>query len=273
MWPVLCRIGGEGISSYGVLTAFGYLVGTLWLYSRRKEVDGSDAEFWALVFTLLLSAVLGAKLGYTLLDWDAASADPREALAYWRMGWVFWPGLAAAFLGGWVFQQVYNRLYRPRRYLPVADYFTTALALGHVFGRIGCFLEGCCYGRPTGLPWGVRFAHPACAVDAALIGIPLHPTQLYEAAGEAALFFFFAHRVMPRIREGSWRCGTAFFGYILLYSILRFVIECFRADPRGAFLLGLSPSQWFSLAGMLAAALALYRNGIIERDPNRSLYL
>lgn len=275
MHPILVWTDGGPVHCYGVLVAAGYLAGILWLWSRRREVDGGDAEFWALVYTIFFCAILGAKLGYLLLDWKQFRGDPAGALRDWRSGWVFWTGFAATMAGGWVFQRVYNRTHRPRRYLPVADYFGPALALGHTLGRLGCFLEGCCHGRPTALPWGVRFTDPSAGLDEAFRGVALHPTQLYEAFGEAAIFAFMLAKVLPGIRKGRYAYGTAFFGYILLYSVLRFVVEFFRGDDRGTFFLPwLSPSQWFSLAGLLLAAYALRRNGILEKDPEgRSLYL
>ena len=103
----------------------------------------------------------------------------------------------------------------------------------------------------------------------------MHPTQLYEAFGEAAIFALLACHVLPNIRAKRYAFGTAFYGYILLYSVLRFFVEFFRGDDRGVFFLpGLSPSQWFSLAGAVAAAALLFRQGIVERNPrSRSLYL
>ena len=165
-------------------------------------------------------------------------------------------------------------MHRPRAYLPVADYFGTALSLGHVIGRIGCWTEGCCHGRSTGLPWGVAFMDPASSVPKHLLGVPLHPTQLYEAFGEAVAAAYLIIRVLPGIRAGQYRYGTAFLGYIFYYSIMRFLIECLRGDDRGVLLSSaLSPSQWVSLAAGLAAAWAFKVRGVLETDPaTRTIY-
>ena len=273
MRPVLFQLAGFAVPSYGVLVSLGYLAGALWLYLHRKDVEGTEGEFWALVYTIFFAAVLGAKAGYILLEWRDFRNDPWRMLAAWRDGWVYWTGFAATIPAGWAFQRAYNRRRRPRRYLPVADMFVVALSLGHVFGRLGCFLEGCCYGRPTAVPWGVSL--PALADQGGFAEVPLHPTQLYEAFGEAAIFAFLAFHVLAKIRAGRYAYGTAFYGYILLYSALRFLVEFFRGDDRGVFFLpGLSPSQWFSLMGAAAAAALLWRQGIVERHPRtRSLYL
>jgi phosphatidylglycerol:prolipoprotein diacylglycerol transferase len=253
---------GRPLSAYGFCVTLGYVCGALWLYLRRKDVEGTEGEFWALAYTILFSALLGARLGSFLFNGPGG-------------GWVFWPGFAAAMLGGWIFQQVYNRLYRPRRYLPVADLFAAALALGHALGRVGCFFEGCCHGSPTSMPWGIRFTDPGSSVAEGLLGVPLHPAQLYEASGEIAIFWLLSRKALPAVRGGRLSCGTPFFGYILLYSLLRFAVEFFRGDDRGSFLLPwLSPSQWLSLAGIAVAAAVLLRRGISPRGPeSNSLYL
>lgn len=274
MHPLLLRCGGGWVSSYSFFTLAGYLVGTLWLRAQLPHIKERPRVFWALVAVVLSFAVAGGKLGFFLVERRDFAADPRAMLAQWNTGWVFWSGLLSAMGSGLLFQAWYNRTHRPRLYLPVADYVVTALPLGHALGRVGCFLEGCCHGRPTGRPWGVAFTSIASSVPEELLGVPLHPTQLYEAAGELGLFVFFGYWVLPRIRSGRLRHGTAFLGYTLGYSLMRFLIEFLRGDERGTlFLPGLSPSQWLSLAAGLAAAAALQRRGLRERGgKGRSLY-
>ncbi len=275
MWPFLFEIGGAPVRTYGVLVALGYLTGILWLMSQRRNMELAWGEFWALTYTLFLAALVGGKLGYLLVEREWLLEEPLELIRNWRSGWVFWGGVFLALFAGWVFQQAYNRLYRPRRYLPVSDYFLTALPLGHWIGRLGCFSKGCCHGRPTDMPWGIAFTLPACDVEEELLGIPLHPTQLYEAAGELAIGLFLVLHVLPNIRRGRYRTGTATFGYLALYALLRLLVEFFRGDDRGT-LLGpiLSPSQWASLAALGWAGGMLWRRGIRERDPQgRSIFM
>jgi phosphatidylglycerol:prolipoprotein diacylglycerol transferase len=275
MHPLLFRCGDGWVTSYSAFTILGYVVGTLWLRTQLPHIRESARVFWALVATVLSFAVLGGKLGYFLVEWRAFLAAPGEMLRDWNTGWVFWPGLLLAMASGLLFQAWYNRTHRPRLYLPVADYVVTALPLGHMLGRIGCFLEGCCHGGPTSLPWGVVFTHPASSVSEELTGLPLHPTQLLEAGGELGLFLFFGYWVLPRIRKGTFRHGTAFLGYTLAYSVMRFLIESLRGDDRGALLFSfLSPSQWLSLLAGAAAAAALKHRGLREPDKRgRSLYV
>lgn len=276
MHPILFHwADGSSYATYSLLVFLGYLVGVLWLRTQLKFHGAAPAELWGMVGTVLAGALLGGKLGFFVVERDRFLADPWGMLASWNTGWVFWSGLLLGIGAGFVYQWWHNRHYRPRAYLPVADYCMAALAIGHIFGRFGCLAEGCCHGRPSSLPWAISFTSPASSVMLSLRGIPLHPTQLYEAAGEALAAAVLIGFVLPGIRAGKFRYGTAFFGYMLYYSILRFVIECFRGDYRGHFLASwLSPSQWVSLIAALVIAALWRRHGIAERDlAGRSLFL
>lgn len=275
MHPILYRwADGTTLATYSVLTALGYLTGIVWLRTQVKNMRSTPALFYSLVGTLLVAALSGGKLGYFIVEWREFVADPGPMLLEWNTGWVFWSGFLLACFSGVLFQIWHNKTHRPRAYLPVADYFGTALALGHVIGRIGCWAEGCCHGRSTGLPWGSAFMDPASSVPRHLLGVLLHPTQLYEAFGEAVAAAVLIGWVLPGIRAGKFRYGTAFIGYFLYYSIMRFLIEFLRGDDRGVFLSpALSPSQWICLAAGLVAAWALKTRGVRETDPaGRSIY-
>ncbi len=275
MHPILWRwADGSTLATYSALTALGYLTGIVWLRTQVKNMQGTTALFYSLVGTLLVAALSGGKLGFFLVEWRSFVADPRSMLVEWNTGWVFWSGFLLACFAGVLYQVWYNKTHRPRAYLPVADYFGTALALGHVIGRIGCWTEGCCHGAPTGLPWGSVFYDRASSIPPQLLGVLLHPTQLYEAFGEAVAAAVLIRWVLPGIRAGKYRYGTAFIGYILYYSILRFLIEFLRGDDRGVFLWSfLSPSQWVSLAAGLVAAWALKIRGVRETEPkSRTIY-
>jgi phosphatidylglycerol:prolipoprotein diacylglycerol transferase len=216
-------------------------------------------EFWVLVYSLFFGALLGGKLGFFVVEWKEFRDDPAWLLAHWQTGWVFWFGFAGAILAGLIFLSIYNRLYMPRKFIFLADYFAAAVPLGHWIGRLGCLAEGCCHGRPTMMPWGVVFRDPTSSVSQEFLGVALHPTQLYEAVGEIAIGAFLLKQVLPRLRCGELKAGTAFYGYILFYSLLRFIVEFFRGDDRGVLLCpALSPSQWVSLVGLLTAGFFLW---------------
>lgn len=264
MHPILfCWADGTALGTYSVLTALAYMIGTVWLWTQVKNARGTPSWFYSLAGILLFAALLGGKLGFFIVERHEFAKDPWAMLREWNTGWVFWPGFLLACLAGFSHQIWCNKTNRPRSYPLVADYCAAALTLGHAIGRLGCWAEGCCHGRPTGLPWGSVFVDPASSVPPYLRGAPLYPTQLCEAIGEAIAAAVLIGWVLPRIRAGKLRGGTAFVGYILYYSILRFVIEFLRGDDRGAFLSpALSPSQWVSLAAGLAAAWALKVRGV-----------
>ncbi|MDE2143651.1 MAG: prolipoprotein diacylglyceryl transferase [Elusimicrobia bacterium] len=274
MHPILFWWRGEPYATYDLLVPLGYVTGVLWLRTQLKHHGAKPAELWGLILTVLAGALLGGKLGFFIVEWHDFLADPWSMIRDWNTGWVFWFGLLMGIAAGSAYQWWHNRHYRPRAYLPVADYCVTALAIGHIFGRFGCLAEGCCHGRPTTMPWGIVFTDPACSVMDSLKGIPLHPTQLYEAFGEALAAAFLIYVVLPGIRAGKYRYGTAFYGYLLYYSFLRFLGECFRGDDRGVFLSPiLSPSQWTSVFSAIVVGVILWKRGVIERDPaGRSLF-
>jgi phosphatidylglycerol:prolipoprotein diacylglycerol transferase len=118
----------------------------------------------------------------------------------------------------------------------------------HIFGRLGCFLAGCCHGRPTTWPWGIAFTDPRSQVFAGWLGVPLHPTQLIEAAGDAVIAFFL-YKLFRR-EGGSGRVAAAFFG---LYGLLRFSVEFLRGDTV-PLPIGLTAGQVLSLGLMVGSS-------------------
>lgn len=243
MLPVLLTVGPLEISTYGVLVALGWLAGVKWLVSRRAAMGLSEDRVWDLVYWIFGGAFVGGKVMYFVVT-PGSFAFTLEALRY---GFVFYGGLLGGLTAG---------LWKARAlklpFLKLSDWFMTALALGHGIGRFGCLAAGCCYGRHTDLPWGIPLA-----------GDPSrHPTQVYEALLNLALFGVLARFVVPRTEDGRWRAGAGLATYVLGYAALRFCVEFLRGDDRGAFVAGLSPSQWVALAaaGTTAAVLVLRRH-------------
>jgi phosphatidylglycerol:prolipoprotein diacylglycerol transferase len=189
---------------------------------------------------LIIAALIGAKLMLIAIDFNYFRSQPRELMSLVRAGGVFYGGLIAAVaVGFWLV----------RRYkLPVwttADLMAPGIALGHVVGRFGCLLAGCCYGRPTDVPWAITFTDPLAAQNVGTpLGIPLHPTQLYDAGAELLILGV----LLFTERKGKPFAGRTFWMYLLLYGISRFIIEFYRGDPnRGTVMAGLSTSQFVSL--------------------------
>ena len=142
-----------------------------------------------------------------------------------RSGGVFYGGLITATLVAF--------WYIRRHKLPfwtTCDMFAPGIALGHVIGRLGCLMAGCCYGRPADVPWAITFTDPFAAANVGTpLNVPLHPTQVYEAGAELIILIF----LLVTERKGRTYPGRTFWGYMLLYAVSRFVIEFYRADERG----------------------------------------
>lgn len=236
MYPTLFELGPINIYTYGVLLAAAYLIG-LKLALVRARGRGLDAtRVMDLGIYTIISALIGAKLMLMAIDFRHFVSSPWELV---RSGGVFYGGLLLA---------VPVALWYLRRHgLPVwstCDVFAPGIALGHAVGRIGCLMAGCCYGRVTSVPWGITFTDPLAATNVGTpINVTLHPTQLYESGAELLILTI----LLRTERRGRPFPGRTFWGYILLYSIARFVIEFYRGDPRGTVFEVLSTSQFVSL--------------------------
>jgi phosphatidylglycerol:prolipoprotein diacylglycerol transferase len=129
----------------------------------------------------------------------------------------------------------------------VTDVFAPGIALGHVVGRLGCLFAGCCFGKPTTMPWGITFHSEFAAQNVGTtLGIPLHPTQLYEAGAELLILGL----LLWTEKKGRPYAGRTFWSYMLLYGVSRFIIEIYRGDSRGTvefFSTSLSTSQFVSI--------------------------
>ena len=250
MHPILFEVGDWPVYSYGVLLALAYLAGLQLAVVRARRVGLDGARVMDLGIYLIIAALVGAKLMLVVVDFNYFRQQPRELLSLVRAAGVFYGGLLAAF----AVAVLLIRRYR----LPLwktTDAFAPGIALGHVVGRLGCLMAGCCYGRATDVPWGITFTDPAAASNVGTpLNIPLHPTQLYEAGAELLILLF----LLVTERRGRPFAGRTFWSYLLLYAISRFVIEFFRGDERGS-LAGLSTSQAVSVVLAPIALVMLMR--------------
>src|SRR5712691_3657157 len=245
MYPRLLELGSITVYTYGVLLAAAYLLGLKFAMVRAKARGLDSVRVLDLGIYIIISALVGAKLLLLITDFRSFRADPRELLTLARSGGVFYGGLIVAVIVAlW---------YIRRAGLPLwttCDVFAPGIALGHVVGRFGCFFAGCCYGKPTTKPWGITFTDPFAQSNVGTpLGVPLHPTQLYEAGAELLILIV----LLVTERKGRPFPGRTFWLYMLLYAVSRFVIEFYRGDERGA--VGVfSTSQFISL---LLAPLAV----------------
>lgn len=254
MRPELFEFLGIPFYSYRVMLAVSFVVCTL-LAVRASDRQADEVRLVpALGIWALCGALLGARIFYVV-----QYKDPGEywsALAIWEGGLVFYGGL----LGGAAAVAVHWKL-RGTPFLKAADIVAPYLALGEAITRVGCFLNGCCYGSLTGAPWGQRYLSGSVVyqaqLDAGLItsadprSLACHPTQLYMALG---LLLVFGVSLLWSLRRPP--AGIVACGYLLLYGILRFLVEFLRGDSaRSVF--GMTVSQAISLMLVSGAGLVL----------------
>jgi phosphatidylglycerol:prolipoprotein diacylglycerol transferase len=259
MYPEIFRIGNFPINTYGVLLAIAFLAGLL-IAAKLAARDGLPRErVYDLGLWMLLAAIVGSKILMVFTEPEYRE-HPLQVFSFdfLRSGGVFYGGFLGAVLVGYFLIRRYK--------LPwwkTADAFAPGIALGNAIGRQGCFAAGCCWGKPTTLPWGVHFTEAGSkvtgvpVVDASGAPLHLHPTQLYESFG-ALLIFFFLLWLYRRKRFS----GQVILFYAVLYAVMRFTIEIFRDDPRGdvlglTTLTGLSTSQMLSIIVGIAGFVIL----------------
>jgi phosphatidylglycerol---prolipoprotein diacylglyceryl transferase len=255
--PQFFGIGPLTIYTYGVMLAAAYLLGLQLAIVRSRKAGLDGARVLDLGVYIVIAALVGAKLLLLFVNFNYFRNNPNEILVLARSGGVFYGGLIAATLVAF--------WYIRRHGLPfwtTCDMFAPGIALGHVIGRLGCLMAGCCYGRPTSVPWAVTFTDPFAQSNVGTpLGVPLHPTQVYEAGAELLILVF----LLATERKGRTYAGRTFWAYMLLYAISRYIIEFYRGDPRG-MVLGMSTSQFISLilAPLSLAMLAWLRRSSPE---------
>ena len=242
MFPKLVSIGWFTISTYGVLVASGLVVG-LFVASRLSEREGLNKDdIYNLGVYVALAGIIGSKGALVIQDWDTYWHDPRQLFSssLLQSGGIFYGGLIVALIVAvWYAQR------RQIPFLKAADAFAPGIAIGHGLGRLGCFSAGCCWGVPTSLPWAVTFTNPYSNQTVGVpLDVPLHPTQLYEAAAEFAIFIFLYMHYRKKQFDGEilgW--------YLVLYCTARFLVEFLRSHEVDAVLWqgGLSAAQGVSL--------------------------
>src|SRR5881409_2868651 len=255
-------VGQLTLYTYGVLLAAAYLLGLKLAMVRAKSRGLDEARVLDLGIYIIISALIGAKLLLLVTDFQTFKNDPRELLTLARSGGVFYGGLILAV--------VVALWYIRRKGLPLwttCDVFAPGIALGHVVGRFGCLFAGCCFGKPTTKPWGITFTDPFAAANVGTpLGVPLHPTQIYEAGAE----FLILVLLLTTERRGRPFAGRTFWLYMLLYAMSRFVIEFYRGDERGT--VGMfSTSQFISLLlAPLAIFMLVYLSRSVTPEPKRA---
>jgi phosphatidylglycerol:prolipoprotein diacylglycerol transferase len=259
MHPILFEIGGFPVYTYGLLLAAAYLLGLQFALMRAKTRGLNPNQVMDLGIWIIVSALVGAKLMLVLVERDKFGWSLGELLNLFRSAGVFYGGLIAAVtVALW---------YLWRHRMPVwtvTDVFAPGIALGHVVGRVGCLFAGCCFGSPTTVPWAITFHNEFAAQNVGTpLGVPLHPTQLYEAGAELLILAV----LLLTEKKGRPFPGRTFWTYIFLYGISRYIIEIYRGDVRGVveiFSHTFSTSQFVSL---IVVPLSLIMLAMLSRRP------
>ena len=250
MHPIAFHLGSFPVYAYGAMMALGFLAG-LWTAGRRGLRQGVasdrilDAGPW-----LIAGVILGARFVFVVTYWqEYFSGQPIwEVLMIRHGGLVYYGGL----LGGAAACILYARIKK----LPLwkfADILTPSIPLGYVFGRIGCLLNGCCYGRACDLPWAIRFPEGHATHPSGSPATPVHPTQIYDSLLNLGLYLGLAWLYRRKKFDGQ-----VFAVYLMGYAVTRSIVETFRGDYSEAHLHGgLTPAHLISI-GIFAAGAVLF---------------
>ena len=259
MLPKLITIGSFFLPSYGLLVALGFLAG-LGMTTRLARRAGLPVDAVTnLAIYCALAGMAGAKLAMFVFDFGYYRESPGKIFSLETLQ------AAGVYQGGLLLALLVAVLYMRKVKLPAlltSDAFAPGLALGHAIGRLGCFAAGCCWGVQCDRPWAVTFTNPeAHNLVGVPLGVPLHPTQLYESFCEALLFFFLLWRIKKPHTPG------AIIGmYLVCYSVLRFLIEFLRNHEQATHL-GLSLTQWIAFGTFALGAVLLWPE---SRKPARA---
>ena len=251
MHPELLHLGPVVLPAYGAALGVAFLLAVLVL-KRRAPAYGIDPETAVdMGIWLILSGLLGAKVLLLVVEGPSYYLGSLHGLLeLFRAGGVFYGGLLGALAAAVFFVKV-----KRVPFLAFADAAAPAVALGQAIGRVGCLAAGCCWGARCEKPWAITFTSAKAGENVGVpLGVPLHPTQIYEAVGLLALCGLLLWFGKGKV------AGRTFALYLVGAAVLRFTVELFRGDPRGTVpVLGLSTSQVIALAlFVLGVAIHLY---------------
>jgi len=246
MYPDLFSIGPITLHTYGLFVAIGFFVGLMVTTRLGKSEGFSSQQIMDMGFIIILSAIIGSRAMYIVMNTSYYTHAPLDMLKIWEGGLVF---------SGGVIGVVLTMLWYVKRHdLPLgktADLWAPAIAIGQAIGRIGCFMAGCCYGKPTDSIFGVTFSNPNSL--ARPLHVPLHPTQLYSSISGVVIFMVLLLLYSKKKFEGQ-----VFLWFLIMHSTARLAIEHFRGDDRGILL-----SSNMSMTQLVATLILIAAVGIL----------
>ena len=257
MHPILIRLGPITIYSYGVMVAVALIIGTYLarIEALRKNLNIDilyDVEFY-----VVLIGLVGARIYYLLFfNPQFIKEDFFEIFKIWRGGLSIHGAIIGGIVGGWIFARI-----RHISFWKLADIISPSLLLGQAIGRVGCFLNGCCFGKPTGFNFGVHFPEgslPYIEYGKALV----HPTQLYELVLDIVGFF-----ILWSLRRKLSFEGGIFLVYLMLYNLIRILVSPFRGDNNFVYIFGNRIELVYIIcSGIFIIALAIFLIKIVAKN-------
>ena len=255
MYPVFFHIGSFKLYTYGLFVALGFIT-AIWFSQKNARPHGiSHQTISDIFFVILVSAIIGARLLYVLINFDSFKSNLVDIFKIWNGGLVFFGGFLAAVAAMAVCLKMKNL-----NFWKITDIISPGVALGHAMGRIGCFFAGCCYGKECALPFAIKFTNPETLAP---MGVYLHPTQIYSVFSNLILFF-----ILLWLQKRKKFNGMVFLSHIMLYSLFRSIIEFFRGDFRGDFFFEfISLSQGIGILISMIALVCLIKLSKSSHDP------
>ncbi|MGH7951091.1 MAG: prolipoprotein diacylglyceryl transferase [Limisphaerales bacterium] len=269
MHPIVFYLGSYPLRWYGVMIALAFMFG-LWTATRRARHENISGERIAdVVLWLMVGAILGARIVYVTTYWkdEFANQPLSEIFMIQHGGLVYYGGLIGAMIAGFIYIR-----WKKMPLWKTADVLAPSIALGSVFGRVGCLLNGCCYGRPTDVPWAITFTNPqAHELSGTPLNVPLHPTEIYDGGLNLILYIFLAWLFRRKKFDGE-----IFATYLICYAVFRSIVECFRGDyPPDHIHDGLTSGQLVSIPiffiGLALAAILSRRAELKMAEPKQGL--
>ena len=252
MHPDIFSIGKFTLHGYGSALALSFLAGILLARRRAKSLGLAERDVMDLFQIIVLSAIVGARFFFVIFHLDAYEGRFWHMFALWEGGLTLFGGILLSFLSAGLFLRL-----RKVSFLLMADAMAPSLGLGIMITRIGCFLNGCCYGLPTDSPLGVEFPEgsEASRVAREITGIfdahpHVHPAQLYSSLGGGLIF-----ALLLLLERRGRPAGFTFANFLVLYGVHRFVVDQFRYYEEVMRVLSLSVNQWISIGFVIFGLL------------------
>ncbi|MBI2671047.1 prolipoprotein diacylglyceryl transferase [Candidatus Woesearchaeota archaeon] len=235
--PIAFRIGSLEIRWYGIIFALAFFVGILMATRLARKRNISKDIIYDFAIWLIPSAVIGARIGHVLGNFNYYIKSPGEIIAIWHGGVALYGGILGAVIAAIIFCKKKNI-----DFYDLGDIFVVPLAFGTTFGRIGNFINQELYGKLTSLPWGVYFDG---------VTGKRHPTQIYEAIGNLAVFL-----ILIFLWKKNYKPGTIFWSYLVIYSFIRFFAEFLREGK--IVFLGLTTMQLLTIPLFILSIYFIY---------------